>query len=315
MAHEPMKADPLSDDSIKKILIVGAGWVGRQIAAKLAQESLQVRILDHDREAAADAIQWIQSLESAPDTSRISTGESVGQAKSWKDNAAASKPLAEWSEAEASNEEIDLVIECVPEQLSIKRRVLGKISHLFPPPTKIVSNSSYFVPSLFAPHIAAPERYAHLHFHVPVLRDSIVDISGCEHTAQSTITELKNFVEALGVRAIVLRKEHPGYVFNWMLQAVLQSALELAALDVVDIEEVDLSWKSVTGMPLGPFEMMDQIGLDVVEQVLANARWAPPLDVTPQQLLEVLQAKTKNQQLGRKTLEGFYKYDNDTQLH
>lgn len=292
----------MTPNSYSKILILGAGWVGRQVAARIAKHRQQVLLVDQDPSVSQDALRWIQQ-QAAKDTSH----------NDWDEHVTIGRALAEWDPTDAS--QIDLVIECVPEQLSVKRRALVAASKLFPTKTSIVSNSSYFVPSLFASYLEAPERYAHLHFHVPVLRDSVVDIAGHEGTDPRMLVQLQAFSESLGLQAIVLKKEHPGYVFNWMLQALLQSALELVALDVVDIAEVDRSWRSVTGMPLGPFEMMDQIGLDVVEQVLANSRWAESIDAQPEQLLELLREKTKQGQLGRKTLQGFYAYDDDTALH
>ena len=293
----------MEDNSIKKILILGVGWVGRQVAARLAQQGKRVWLMDQNPEITSDAIRWIES-----------TDQPVEAKDNWIENIQATPSLGEVSQTEARSWNIDLIIESVSEQLSVKRRVLAKASGLFPSPTILASNSSYFVPSLFTPHIQDPNRYAHLHFHVPVLRDSVVDVVGCELADTQVVPSLESFVREIGLSAIVLRREHPGYVFNWMLQAFLQSALELVALDIVDVEDVDRSWRSVTGMELGPFQIMDQIGLDVIEQVLANGRWSPPPDVDAQQLLEMLQEKTNAGHLGRKSLQGFYCYDDDHKL-
>jgi 3-hydroxybutyryl-CoA dehydrogenase len=97
-------------------------------------------------------------------------------------------------------------------------------------------------------------------------------------------------------------------VFNWLLQAVLKAALELVALDVVDSDDVDRSWKAVTGMQVGPFGMMDQIGLDVIDQVLSNARWAVPPTVSQEQLLAILRPLVEKGKLGIKSGAGFYDY-------
>lgn len=229
---------------------------------------------------------------------------------------------------------IDLVLECVPEQMSLKRRVLRQISDLFPAPVVIASNSSYFLPSLLAKYVESPSRYAHFHFHVPVSNDSIADIVGAPDTQPLVIEQLETLSKKIGQEPVVLRREHPGYVFNWMLQSLLKSALELAALDVADPEVIDKSWKAVTRMPLGPFGIMDQIGLDVIEQVLANARWTDgahgratdegtagkssvggqaSASETPatstDQLLQLLREYTEQGYLGTKAGRGFYTYD------
>jgi 3-hydroxybutyryl-CoA dehydrogenase len=204
--------------------------------------------------------------------------------------------------------QIDMVLESVSEQVSSKKRVLREVSSLFPPPTIIASNSSYFVPSQLAGYVEHPSRFAHMHFHVPVLRESVVDIVGCRETENQVLQQLRQLAERIQQAPLMLRNEHPGYIFNWLLQSMLKSALELAVLDVADPEDIDYSWKAVTGMPLGPFGIMDQIGLDVIEQVLSNARWAAPSTVTSDQLLELLRQRTSQGHLGVKTQRGFYDY-------
>jgi 3-hydroxybutyryl-CoA dehydrogenase len=147
-----------------------------------------------------------------------------------------------------------------------------------------------------------------MHFHVPVLRNSVADIVGCEQTSIEVLNQLVKLADRVGQYPLLLRHEHPGYVFNWLLQAVLKAALELVAQDVVDASDVDRSWKSVTGMTIGPFGLMDQIGLDVIDQVLSNARWAPPNPTTDQQLLEIIRPLIQQGKLGIKSGAGFYNY-------
>lgn len=288
---------------IQSTLIVGAGWVGRQIAARIAISGRNVSLFDKDQSCTEAAIDWINRLEqSGSDLETSRTKDLIGRVSSVE-------KLGDLKGAQT-----DLVIECVPEQLSVKKRTLREIADQFPTPTIIASNTSYFVPSLLSKFVTAPVRYAHIHFHVPVLHDSVTDIVGCEETSDEVLQRLAQFSHDLGLDPLLLRKEHPGYVFNWMLQALLRSALQLSALDVADRADIDKSWMKVTGMSLGPFGIMDQIGLDVIEQVLANARWADDIEVADAELLRLIQEKTNKGQLGTKTGEGFYRYENDTEL-
>jgi 3-hydroxybutyryl-CoA dehydrogenase len=315
---------------IQSVMIVGAGWVGRQIAARMAKSGLQVWLLDRNSQVIEQAFQWLQQIydqttasssspppASAEDDRPARQPTSVsGPEFNWLANLHVAPSLQELQHAtgHVPAPEIQLALECVPEQLSLKKRVLRQVSEIFPAPVIVASNSSYFVPSLLQGYIAQPERYAHMHFHVPVLNDSVVDIVGGADTDTSTVQRLVNLSRQVGLEPLQLRREHPGYVFNWMLQALLKAALELAVLDVVDPEDIDKSWQSVTGMPVGPFGMMDRIGLDVIEQVLANARWAEALQVDTASLLELIQEHTRRGELGTKTGRGFYEYDEQAML-
>ena len=280
---------------IERVMIVGAGWVGRQIGARMAQHGVRVWLFDRYPAVAEQALLWMQSIvhEAIESSSQHVT-------RDWLPNVA----IAE----EISQPDVQLVIESVPEQLSLKKRVLSEIALNHPAPTLIASNSSYFTPSILSKFVSSPERFAHFHFHVPVQHESVADIVGSEATDSTVIDRLAELSFRIGQAPLMLRRENPGYVFNWLLQALLRASLELVAKDVVDPVDVDRSWKAVTNMPLGPFGIMDRIGLDVIEQVLSNARWAENDSVSLDRLIEVLQDPLSQGHLGFKTQQGFYDY-------
>ncbi len=286
----------MPDQQVSHVLIVGAGWVGRQVAARMAQHGLRVWLCDRQPAIVEQAVDWIsQQLN-------VSRTELTVEA---------CPALEQLNPQQAAAWGIELVLECVSEQLSVKTRVLRQASALLPAPCIVASNSSYFQPSDLAKYVSDRRRFAHLHFHVPVLRESVCDIVGCSETQPHVIRQLQTLAESMGQPPILLQKEHPGYVFNWLLQSVIRSALELTALGVVEPEQVDQSWKAVTGMALGPFGIMDEIGLDLVEQALSNARWASPPDVDDQQLLALLRPLIAAGKLGVKSGAGFYDYPAD----
>jgi 3-hydroxybutyryl-CoA dehydrogenase len=317
-------------DSIDKVLIVGSGWVGRQLAARMAAFGVAVGLTDKSPSVVQDAMLWMSQCGSTAEALTVgqvhdqtSTKDLVGDAVPDPDTASSSsfpglhliQPLPaidQMTRELLTDWGPQLVIECVPEQLSLKKRVLRRICELVPEDCIVASNSSYFVPSVLSQFVSRPERFAHIHFHVPVLRESVADIVGCDATDPKILQSLSELCRRIQQYPLVLKREHPGYVFNWLLQAVLKAALELAALDVADIEEIDRSWKSVTGMPVGPFGMMDQIGLDVIDQVLSNSRWAEASQVDTGRLLAVLRPLIQNGRLGAKSGSGFYDYREPT---
>ena len=165
---------------IQTVLVIGAGWVGRQVAARMTQFGLTVSLCDPDPDICRDATQWI--------VQQLQTNDAR-----WLPS-----PIRCCTSVEELHDDdrrgIDLVIECVPEQLSLKKRVLRSLGNAFPSSTVIVSNSSYFVPSLLSQFVSQPQRFAHLHFHVPVLRDSVVDVVGCSETSASVLERLMALV-------------------------------------------------------------------------------------------------------------------------
>ena len=289
------------------MLIVGAGWIGRQVGLRMAICGLRVELVDKNDKVLSDARRWmdesaelyLDSILASP-TQRGLDAQSAAQWLSRVGFGASTEQLVD---------DTCVVLECVSEQLGLKRRVLREFSAQFPKTTIIASNSSYFTPSTLAEFVTEPERFAHWHFHVPLHRSSIADVvghSGTQPWVLDRLTELTHVIDHYPLR---LRREQPGYVFNWLLQSVLRSALELAARDVADIEDIDRAWRTVSGMPLGPFAMMDNIGLDVIEQVLANARWAEAEPVPIDQLLAVLRGPISQGHLGVKTGRGFYEHE------
>jgi len=208
---------------------------------------------------------------------------------------------------EATEGAFDLVLESVSEQFSLKRRIIQNCSKRFPAPTIIASNSSYFTPSMMQPHATSPERFANFHFHVPIWRATLADIVPGPLTNKSTLDRLVAFAMRIGQTPLIQTVENPGYVFNWMLKALLQSALQLVDRGVANPADIDMAWKKVTGMPIGPFGMMDQIGVDLIHQTMSHARFVDG-DEAWQPLVDLLQPYIESNRLGVKTGQGFFDY-------
>jgi 3-hydroxybutyryl-CoA dehydrogenase len=283
---------------IQRVLIIGAGWTGRQIAGQMAAHGLDVTLLDNHADALAVSKAWIADQRLAfleqgywPEVDHETLASRIHTATS----------------LDAIAGDFDLVLESVSEQFSLKRRIVKLHSERFSPPTIIASNSSYFTPSMIQPHVASPERFANLHFHVPIWRATLVDIVSGPKTEDSTLQRLVDLAIRIGQTPLVQRVENPGYVFNWMLKALLQSALQLVDRKVAQPADIDMAWKKVTGMPIGPFGMMDQIGVDLIHQTMSHARFVDGDDEW-QPLVDILQPYIDSNRLGVKTGQGFFDY-------
>ena len=283
---------------IQRVLIIGAGWTGRQIAGQMASHGLDITLVDSSESALDISRTWI-----------LDQRESFFEQGYWPD--VSHEQLADRIHTADGIDgvvgEFDLVLESVSEQFSLKRRILKSYSERFPSPTIIASNSSYFTPSMLQPHVVSPERFANFHFHVPIWRATLVDIASGPMTADVTLQRLVLLSIQIGQTPLVQRIENPGYVFNWMLKALLQSALQLVDRKVAQPADIDMAWRKVTGMPIGPFGIMDQIGVDLIHQTMSHARFVDGDDVW-QPLVDILQPYVDSNRLGVKTGQGFFDY-------
>lgn len=291
---------------IEKILIVGAGWTGRQIAAQCAGHGVETYLADASESTVDAALLWIAahigSIASEANWSPDSVKNYKNHLHKFNWNA---KPKSE----QADNDEIsfDMALECVSEQASIKRRVLTQMSDRFTEQTIICSNSSYFTPSILMKYVQNPERYAHFHFHAPIHLSTVVDVACSPVTADDVAVRLCDFARRIGQHPIRENRENPGYIYNWLLQSLITAALQLADREIAAPEEIDFVWKKITRMPVGPFGIMDTIGLDLVQQVLSNGRWVGDHEAI-QKLVDVLEPYVKSGELGVKTGKGFFSY-------
>jgi 3-hydroxybutyryl-CoA dehydrogenase len=162
------------------------------------------------------------------------------------------------------------------------------------------------LPSMFAEDTGRPDKLVALHFH-DVRATQIVDVMAHPGTCEETFDLVCQFAVRIGQIPITLRKESPGYVFNSMLTALFQAAHTLAANGVTSVEEIDRAWMGVTHMPIGPFGIMDSIGIETVWKV--TDYWANQLkDEQYAKNALFLKQYVDEGLLGQKTGRGFYSY-------
>jgi 3-hydroxybutyryl-CoA dehydrogenase len=289
--------------SFETVAIVGAGWTGRQIAGQMLTHGLKVLLCDPNPPALAASKAWI--LENLQPFSTQGYWPSCAAEQIESQLRLMELPGLLASSQKLAN--IELVLESVPEQAALKRRLLKQLSEAFPAETILASNSSYFVPSTFSKHLRYPQRYAHFHFHVPIWKATVVDVAAAPETDPKTLERLSQLAHKIGQTPIVQTVENSGYIFNAMLKTVLQSALQLHERGIADPACIDLAWTKATGMPVGPFGIMDQIGLDIMLQTMSNARfvegdhvWLP--------LMARIEPLVAAGHLGVKTGQGFFSY-------
>jgi len=264
-------------DEIVRVLVVGAGTMGQQIALQCAGHGLSVVMLDSDPEALTRARAQLTGMGAALGSDPAFAGTDLVQAVA---------AITYETDPATAAADVDLVSESVPEDPALKGAVFAELDRWCPERTIFASNTSSLLPSMYAEATGRPDRLAALHFHQPVWSANIVDVMPHPGTSPETIETLLGLSVRIGQIPIQLRKESPGYVFNAMYNALNREAITLATNGVATIEDIDLAWTTVTKMPHGPFGMLDFVGIDTAwhitqywatvtqdPQLLANAAW------------------------------------------
>lgn len=284
---------------MSSICIVGAGFMGAQIALQCAVHGYDVRLVDASTEALQRAIQGhAEELDR-----RVERGQITAQEK-WATLSRIGATLT----LEEGAAHADLVIEAVPERVDLKRQVFRELDGVCPPQAILATNSSSIRVSLLEDATRRPDRVLNLHFYATVWERPIVDIQRGTQTSDETFEQGQAFVRSIGCTPLLVEQESTGFVFNRVWRAVKRECLHLVDQGVASFEDVDRAWMIFNGAPIGPFGLMDMIGLDVIrdiEQVYyaesGDARDAPP---------KLLLTKIARGELGVKTGKGFYEYPN-----
>jgi 3-hydroxybutyryl-CoA dehydrogenase len=196
----------------------------------------------------------------------------------------------------------DLISESVTEELAIKEKVWKQIGELAPDKTIFTTNTSFLLPSQLATISGRPERFCAFHFH-DVFYARVVDIMPHAGTDPALIPLLQELGKKLNQVPVIVKKESPGYIFNFMLMALLDAAGRLKTMDIASIEDIDRSWMVNFHMPTGPFVILDNIGLDTAWLVVKERK-----DDAAQAFANLLKKYIDQGKLGEKTGAGFYTY-------
>ena len=278
---------------IKNVLILGSGTLGLRIGLASAINNYKVKIYDIREESFQQAIKIQDSI----------LRQMVNESKLDENQIDAIKMRMEWTiDPEYAAKDADLVSESVPEDRELKKRVWQQFGDLCPDEAILTTNTSYLLPSMFAEESGSPERFCALHFH-DVFYANVVDIMPHPGTALWMIPLLADFGRSIGQTPVIMEKESYGYIFNSMLMAVLGAAGALVTYNITSIENVDRSWMGNFKMPMGPFGILDEIGLETAWHVTRNIK-----DEKSLRFAKLLDSYVSQGKLGKKTGEGFYKY-------
>ncbi|WP_317174857.1 3-hydroxyacyl-CoA dehydrogenase [Pararhodonellum marinum] len=280
---------------IKKVGIVGAGTLGSRIGLQAALSGYKVVVYDLNQEALDQAQKVIEKILHVLNKAGVIH---EAQAK------AALERIAFTLSLDKAVDDVDLISESVTEDIGIKAKVWAALGKASPAKTIFTTNTSFLLPSLFAADTGRPDKFCALHFH-DVFYAKIVDIMPHEGTDPALIPLLEDFGRKLNQVPVIIKKENPGYLFNTMLMALLGAAGKLVTKEIGSIEDIDKSWMVNFHMPMGPFGIIDNIGLDTAWHVTKSMK-----DPASQRFANFLRSYMDQGKLGEKTGEGFYRYPN-----
>ena len=283
---------------IARVLVVGAGAMGSQIAMVFALAGHDVTIQDI---AGSGLTTARKQLEERMDTA-VAKGRMTAPAAQ-----EALNRLSFTSDLGNAASAADFVIEAATEKLEIKQRIFAELDRFAPPHAILATNSSTLGSSKVAEVTRRPGQVCNVHFFNPALVMKCVEVVRHPQTSQATVDIVMELVRKIGKQPVLINKEIPGFVANRLMGVLRDEALNLLSAGIASTEDIDTAAKTALGHPMGPFELMDLVGIDV-NCMIAEATYAEtadPADLPHPMLRKMHQAGN----LGRKSGKGWYTYE------
>ncbi len=275
---------------VSRIAVIGAGEMGHGIAELAALRGFAVTIRDVRPELVdrgMERIRWsLGKLVERNELTRERADEALARITATTDLAAAVR-------------DADLVIEAVFEDLELKKKVFAEVQVHAPPHAILASNTSGLSITAMGAATNRPDRVVGLHFFNPVVMMPLIEIVKGEATSDSTIRAAEDLTRALGKTPIVCRKDVPGFITSRTIAPYMLEAAWLHDEEGIPTEVIDSAMKFRVGFPMGPFELADRVGLDLLSMATANQGVPVPPSIA---------RLAKEGKHGQKTGEGFYDY-------
>lgn len=283
---------------IKKIAVIGGGIMGRGIAHVSALAGFDTILYDISDEVLSAALSSIKAnLNKAVDKSIISLEQSN----------AAQNLLTTSSAFDDAVGEVQFVIEAIPEKINLKTELFSKLNARCGVETILASNTSSLSVTEIAAVVENPSRVIGMHFFNPVHKMKLVEIIKGLETSASAITATKDVAVQMG-KEVVTIKESPGFITSRINAMIGNEAFYMLQEGIATAEEIDKALKLGLNHPMGPFEMVDLVGLDTRLSILRFLHQSLGEKYRPCPLMEQY---VKAGRLGRKTGKGVYDYHSE----
>jgi 3-hydroxybutyryl-CoA dehydrogenase len=309
MASEKLKLEDLlsrtkkydTPDRINVVSIIGAGVMGQGIAQTIASAGIDVRLIEKNNDRLVKA--------------KSALSESLDrEIKRWSLTQSEKKSILSRIKWKINFEDIDksdLIVEAVDEDLDLKKSIFKELDRLVKKDTIFVSNTSTLSLTKLAESTSREDKVIGMHFLHPVPKIPLVELVKCLHTSNETVEVIKAFAARIGKTPVEVY-EYPGYVTTRAIVPLLNEAMYILLEGVATAKDIDTAMKLGYNFAYGPLEMADSMGLDEVlawMETLWKTLGEPRYRACP-----ILRKLVRERKLGKKTGEGFYRYDNNGRI-
>ena len=302
MVEENLKLEDLlgknnfNEEAINSVAIIGAGVMGQGIAQTVSASGIDVIIIERNEE----------NLKNAKE----SLGDSIdNEIKRWALTQSEKKAIfsrINWELSIDKVKQCDLIIEAVDEDFKLKKEIFMTIDNLARKETIFISNTSTLSLTKIAESTNRSDKIIGMHFLNPVPKVPLVELVKCLYTSNETVEKVKHFAARIGKTPVEVY-EYPGFVTTRAIVPLLNEAMYILLEGVATARDIDTAMKLGYNFQAGPLEMADMMGLDEVlawMETLWKTLGEPRYRACP-----ILRKLVREKKLGKKTREGFYKYD------
>ncbi len=283
--------------AIEKIAVIGAGTMGHGIAQVAAQSGFDVTLVDVSEDFVARGLSAIRAnLKKGIERGKVAEAEAEQTLSRLRTSV----------DVEAAASTVDLVVEAIIESLDAKRELFEKLSRVSKPGCVLATNTSSLSISSIASATTRPESVIGMHFFNPVHIMKLVELVVADTTSQETLQAALAIASRMGKEAITV-KDTPGFATSRLGIALGMEAIRMFEEGVASAEDIDKAMVLGYNHPMGPLRLTDLVGLDIRLSIaeylfdkLGSEAFRPP---------EILRSKVSEGKLGKKTGEGFYKWD------
>jgi len=293
-----LKSSPKMNDqdAIKEIAIIGAGVMGQGIAQTFSAAGLDVLLIEKNEK---------QMKHSKAMLSEYMDRE----IKRWAMTKSEKKAILSrivWDTSLDKIADRDLIIEAVDEDFDLKVKIFSELDKKAKKECIFVSNTSTLSLTQISEKTSRPDKMIGLHFLNPVPKIPVVEVVKCLHTSNETIAKVKTFISNIGKTPVEVY-EYPGFVTTRAIVPLLNEAMHILQEGIATAKDIDTAMRLGYNFQMGPLEMADSMGLD---EVLAwmETLWKT-LGEARYRACPIIRKLVREQKLGKKSGEGFYKYD------